>query len=131
MLTAGVCVLILFTGTSCAVTTANITVATMASEVDSVTQEAVIATDTFGQNTPEIFCSVEVANAPDETKLKGSWYYMEDGDTEIDSYTLDVEGTSVASMSLIKPTKGWPVGSYELRLYIDDKLEETKSFTVQ
>lgn len=33
--------------------------------------------------------------------------------------------------SLSKPTKGWPVGSYRVDLYIDDKVNETAHFEVE
>jgi len=33
--------------------------------------------------------------------------------------------------SLSKPTKGWPVGTYRVDLYIDDKVNETAYFEVE
>lgn len=132
MFVGALCAVFVFVGASCSFTTANLSDTTMAKEVDSETQEPLDSTDTFKANTPVIYCATKVSNAPPETMVKSVWRYTEPGsEQEIDSYTLEADGSAWAAFSLSKPDAGWPKGSYEVDLYIDDEIQETKNFTVE
>lgn len=90
---------------------------------------------TFNTDTPEIFCSVKVSNAPANSRARVDWIYRE-GELEgvsnyiIDTATVTTEGTGYVSFSLSIPDAGWPEGLYELVLYMDDKKMETVRFSV-
>ncbi len=90
---------------------------------------------TFATNTPEIFCSVKVSNAPAQSRARVEWIYRE-GELEgvkdylIDTSTVTTEGTRYIAFSLSIPDDGWPEGLYELVLYMDDKKMESVLFTV-
>jgi len=115
-------------------TTAKLTEGTMCLGVDSQ-NKPVNATDTFAVNTPEIFCSVKLSNAPDDTEVGSEWVYVKgevQGVTDyvIDTLVLPADGTQFLQFSLPRPDGGWPIGEYQLNLYIDGKEAVSLPFTV-
>lgn len=115
-------------------TSAKLSEATMCLGVDGE-NKPLNPTDTFGVNTPEIFCSVKLSNAPEDTEVGSEWIYVKGelsgyDNTTIDSLALPAEGTQYIQFSLPRPQSGWPVGEYELKLYIDGKEQVTLPFTV-
>jgi hypothetical protein len=115
-------------------TTAKLSEATMCLGVDGE-MKPLNPTDEFGVNTPEIFCSVKLSNAPDETEVASEWIYVQgeaEGVTDyvIDSVAVTTDGTRYLYFSLPRPDTGWPVGEYVLNLYIDEKEAVAVPFTV-
>ena len=115
-------------------TTAKLSEATMCLGVDAQTKP-LNPTDAFGVNTPEIFCSVKLSNAPDDTEILSEWVYVEgeaEGVTDyvIDTLPLTADGTRYLYFSMPRPDSGWPVGEYTLNLYIDGKEAVSVPFTV-
>jgi len=116
-------------------TTAKITDIVMAKGVDAE-KKPVSPTSTFTTDIPEIFCSAKMNNAPADTKVTGKWVYVSGeakdlSNFEIDSATLNIDGTAYFSMSLSRPTNGWPKGSYKLVYLIDGKEAGSAPFTIQ
>ncbi len=116
-------------------TTASLSEATMCLAVDSQSKP-VNPTTEFAPNSPEIFCSVKLSNAPGDTEVRSEWIYVRgelDGVTDytIDTLTISSEGTRYVEFSLGIPDNGWPVGEYMLMLYIDGKEKESLPFTVE
>lgn len=116
-------------------TTANITNIVMAKAVDAE-KKPVNPTSVFGTGTSEVFCSAKMNSAPEGTKVTGKWIYVSGElkdvtNYEIDSATLEIGGTAYFSMSLSRPTNGWPKGDYKLALAIDGKEAGSASFTIQ
>jgi hypothetical protein len=87
-------------------------------------------TTSYTQDQPFLFV-VEQANAPDDTKVKAVWYSVDASGTA----TQFVEKEMVTGGSPVKFTATnngpWPVGSYKVELYLNDKLNKTVEFTVQ
>lgn len=115
-------------------TTAKLSDATMCLGVDAE-MKPVNPTDTFGVNTPEIFCSMKLSNAPDETEILSEWIYVKGEAEGVEDYTIDsvgvtTDGTRYLYFSLPRPDAGWPVGEYLLNLYVDGKKQESVSFDV-
>jgi hypothetical protein len=127
---------VLSLGSECSAsfTTAKISQATMALSVDS-DGKPVNPTNKFYTDTPAIYCSVIVSNAPEQTEVTSVWVYVRgEADLEnyeIDSYGLTVEGTTYVYFYMNRPTNGWPAGEYKLVLYLDGKEETSVPFTVQ
>jgi len=114
--------------------TAGISDITMAKGVDAA-KKPVNPTSRFTTDTPEVFCSAKMNNAPPGTKVTGKWIYVsgelaEASGYEIDSATLEIQGTSYFSMSLSRPTNGWPKGIYAVVLLIDGEEAGSAPFTV-
>jgi hypothetical protein len=116
-------------------TTASLSDATMCLGVDSEAKP-LNPTDEFGVNTPEIFCSVKLSNAPDDTEISSEWIYVKGEVEGVEDYVIDTvplmaDGTQYLRFSPVTPpTDGWPVGEYELNLYVDGKKKVTVPFTV-
>jgi outer membrane usher protein FimD/PapC len=52
--------------------------------------------------------------------------------TKIDESTLEADQDDYyGAFSLSKPTAGWPVGSYHVDIYLNDKLATTAHFTIE
>lgn len=116
-------------------TTAKLSEATMCRSVDPQTKAPVDKTDVFSTDTPEIFCSVKLSNAP-ESKVTAKWIYVEGAaedlkNHQIDEYSLTTQGTGYISFSLTKPDKGFPKGTYLVKLLLDDKEKLSVPFTVE
>ena len=115
-------------------TTAALSEATMATGIDSESKP-VGATDVFDANTPEIFCSVKLSNAPSDTEVLSEWVYIK-GELEdvtdhvIDSFPVVTDGTRYLQFSMTRPDNGWPTGEYEMVLYVDGKEKVTLPFTI-
>jgi hypothetical protein len=119
---------------SASFTTAKISEATMALSVDS-NAKPVNPTNKFYVDSPAIYCSCKVSNAPEQTDVTSVWVYVRgEADLEnyeIDSYGMTVEGTTYLYFYMNRPTNGWPTGEYKLVLYLDGKEQTSLPFTVQ
>ena len=110
--------------------------ATTCESVNPETEEPVGKTDTFSPDTPEIFCSVKLSNAPSNTAISAEWRYVQ---TEaggenyllIDTWNRIAEGTRYISASITRPGAGWPEGNYQLHLSLNGQEASTVSFKVQ
>ena len=115
-------------------TTASLSEATMTTGVDADFRPLNV-TNTFAPDTPVIYCSVKLSNAPDDTEIRSDWIYIK-GELAlkehlIDSAILTAGGTQYLSESLTSPDEGWPRGDYKIVMYINDKEELTVPFSVQ
>lgn len=90
----------------------------------------------FETNTPQIYVSCELRNPPGETQVQFSWYYLQNGRTEIDAVILD-NGDEIGNVdmysTLSRPNNGWPKGDYEVVIKILDTEKDPviKSFYVR
>lgn len=107
--------------------TANIKDAYMARDSEGVDKTTVFA------QSDEFNCIVQVVNAPDDTDVKAVWYAVNAQDTDpnfkIDEYSLTT-GDAVIPFSLTNDSL-WPLGTYKVELYLNDKLESTVDFEVK
>jgi hypothetical protein len=82
--------------------------------------------------TQPFFCQVELANAPDDTKVKAAWTAVDvegaDANTAIDETEVESGGTVTFRLDNEGP---WPVGKYKVDLYLNDKLDRTLEFEVK
>jgi hypothetical protein len=125
---------------ACDFSTANIKGAEMGTGFDSGSKTVTGATNTFELAAPEIHTVVSVANAPSDTSVRAvltavdvtDMNGVQATDTQIteNSFTLASDGV-VDFKWTVPPTGEWPVGSYKVDLYLNDKLDRTLNFTVQ
>ena len=89
-------------------------------------------TTVFSQN-ETFYCTVELANAPDDTTVKASWTAVEvDGEqpnTFIDEAELTT-GSGILHFELSNDGL-WPVGKYKVDLFLNGELKRTLEFEVQ
>lgn len=107
--------------------TANIKDAKLARDYDGTQPTTVFAgNETF-------YLIVELANAPDDTKVKAAWTAVEvEGvapDTFIDEYEL-TSGSATLHFELSNDQL-WPTGKYKVDIYLNDELDQTLEFEVQ
>jgi len=123
---------LLFLVQSCSFTTANFKDLATASAIDSNNQPVTIVSE-FSPTTPTIYVTGVIANAASNTMIKAEWIFLDtDPITVITDYSILINDTTVNFyFELSKPTNNWPVGQYEVRLYIDDVLKDTVTFTVK
>lgn len=116
-------------------TTASLSEATMCQSVDK-DMRPVNAINVFNADTPKIFCSFKLSNAPPDTEIKAEWIYIE-GEVEglnnflIDDWSAITKGTHYISTSMTRPDDGWPRGEYKVALYIDGKEQLSVPFTIE
>jgi|GEM_PF-1324868 len=123
-------------GTGFSVTTASLSEATTTTAVDDVTKRPKDSTDMFSVQTQEIHCSVKLSNAPPDTKITGDWIYIEGAEPGLKNYTIysntiTADGTRYLDFSLIRPYNGWPVGDYQIIMYIDGTQKAAVPFYVR
>ena len=103
-------------------------------------QDAYLAADEEGTTPVKSFTQdqvfyaiVNMANAPDDTTLKATWYAVDAEGVEpnlmIDEVSL-TGGDGVYPFSL-ENNDLWPLGTYKVDLWLNDKLDRTLEFTVE
>jgi hypothetical protein len=117
------------------VSTATITNAVMAKEVQGDNFDPVGVTDTYPSDQPEFHAVVTVSNAPDDTVVKAVWVAVDVGsaaepNTTVDETEVTVEGSRNVDFTLTPAGGAWPPGSYKVDIYLNDKLDRTLNFTV-
>jgi len=117
----------LATGCSVNISTAHIKSAKLTVDKEGTQETAVFA------NNQTFYCIVQLANAPDDTKVKAEWTaVLVEGaapNTKIDAAEKTV-GDATLTFDLTG-TKPWPKGSYKVDLYLNDKLDRTLEFQVK
>ncbi|MGC8878313.1 MAG: hypothetical protein ACP5R2_03750 [Anaerolineae bacterium] len=108
--------------------TAKIAGAKLTTDKDGTQETVAFAPDqTF-------YCIVNLANAPEDTKLKAVWTAVEvEGEQPnvlIDQAETTAGGQNVFTFSL-NNDQPWPVGKYKVDLYLNDKLDRTLEFEVR
>ena len=77
--------------------------------------------------------TIYLANAPSDTVVKAVWTAVDvedvDPNTLIDESTL-TSGDAELTFNLTN-SQLWPVGSYKVELYLNDKLDRTLEYRVQ
>jgi hypothetical protein len=103
-----------------------------ASEINDKTYKPVNPTSSFTAETPKIYLTGSLSNAPDGTEIKAKWMYLDDDPAvEIDSATYEAKDSDTDfQFNLSIPDDGWPIGKYEVKLYINDKIDKAVKFEV-
>ena len=91
-------------------TTANLSEVMLAEGIGS-DGKPIGVTNVFEVDTPEIFCSAKLSNAPDDTEVLSEWVYVKGelaGVTGyvIDTFTLTTSGSSYLQFSMEIPDGG-------------------------
>lgn len=119
---------------ACSVTTANIDDVKVCTSISD--NQCPSDNPVFNTNTPEIFISCHLNNAPENTEVEFAWFYYGQQKIAIDAVKLS-SGSKIGTLnlqsSLSKPSNGWPQGKYEVVLSIVgfDKEPFVKTFSVQ
>jgi len=102
----------------------------IASQIDSVTNQPITLTNTFTPQSPIIYCTLNSKNEIG-TLVSVEWWYTTDN-ILITSYSINAEtDDDQFSFSLSRPDNGWPTGSYEVKVYVNDKYATSAKFKVE
>jgi hypothetical protein len=100
------------------------------------------AKDTFITSTPMIYYICSSDEVTKGQSIKSVWVADNTHNAAPDNYKIDekamlvsedlgVAQTFTTNFSISSPTAGWPIGSYHVDLYVDNKLIQTAKFTVK
>ena len=108
--------------------TAKIASAKMTADEAGMQQTTVFAQDqTF-------YCTAELANAPEDTKLKAVWTAVE-VEGEQPNLLLDQTEVTAGNQNVftfnMSNNQLWPTGKYKVDLYLNDVLDRTLDFEVR
>jgi hypothetical protein len=89
----------------------------------------------FTKSTPKLFATADLKNAPEGTKVKIDWKYLngEAGAAKmIDSVNLVTESNMTLITSYLESDKAWPTGNYEVvfTLGTDNSQPLKKQFSI-
>jgi hypothetical protein len=116
------------TAAQCSFSTANIAQAFMSEDPDGNTVTTVYQADAV------FYAIVDLANAPEETVVKASWYAVQAADTEpnlfIDEASITTSDGRLTFNLANQAGMLWPSGSYRVDLYLNDKLDRSLDFSV-
>ena len=89
------------------------------------------AAESFGTK-DTIYASVNTTGSGNAT-LKAKWTYRKGGQESLvkeDKQMIAPTGPATSEFHISKPD-GWPVGDYQVEIFVDDKSANTKTFTVK
>ena len=86
-------------------------------------------TDTFRPN-DTIYASVATEGSAANTKLRARWTYEDGQVVDEATHAIAPNSRERTEFHIAKPN-GWPVGKYQVEVFVDDRLAETKKFEVK
>ncbi len=116
--------------TSCSYSTATLTEAQTARAIHLESQAPTEPASTFSEEAQAIYAAAKLSYAPDGTKVKATFHYLENGDNEIASDEIEAGGERWLSFTLSPAATGWPLGQYEVRLYLNGDEVDRVPFNV-
>jgi hypothetical protein len=93
------------------------------------TFEPINPTTMFKTNAQAIHAAVSIQDAPANTFVSAKWYPPDQLPLEFNLPPVD--GTRWLDFRLDPPSEGFPTGEYKVEIYVNEKLVDTKTFTVQ
>lgn len=114
-----------------ALSTADVSVVkqvVLAEDADPTTFKPINPTTTFKAGAAFIHATVEAGDAPVNTVFRARWYPP--GQDPLD-FDLTTDGLRWLDFRLTPTPTGFPTGDYKVEIYVNDKLADTKTFTVE
>lgn len=93
------------------------------------TFEPVNPTNTFKKDAGAIHATVKIQDAPANTVISAKWYPPDQEPLEFNLPPVD--GTRWLDFRLTPTPNGFPGGEYKVEIFVNEKLVDTKTFTVQ
>jgi len=124
-------ILAVMNGGEISFSTANISKAYMASEINSQTSEPLTKTDVFPKRTTtRIYATAHAKNIPGKTKFSAVWYHIPSGSSLKSENDIIADKDMWLNFSLTNP-QGFVVGNYKVEILINDKVKKTLNFKVE
>jgi hypothetical protein len=92
-------------------------------------------TNDFLDSWGEIYCNVKVSDAPSDTQMKARWLFVKDKDEnwyneQIHEESIIVGGTTYLNFAPPQKSSEWPIGDYEVKLYLNGEEKATVPFKI-
>ena len=110
--------------------------ATICTSIDITTGKPLDRMEIVPNNEPTLFCSVKVSNADFGTKVTARWIYIKGELEGFQDKTLGERATKVEAREYIAfpisraGSKGFPIGEYCVKLFVEDKEQLSVPFKV-
>ncbi|MBP6716297.1 MAG: hypothetical protein KA205_05495 [Acidobacteria bacterium] len=114
----------------CSVSTASLSEEAMASAVNPETKAPIAQVTSFAPDASTIYATAKLTSAPEGTKVKAEFHYLEGGDRQIAQDEVTADGTRYVMFTLSPPTNGWPSGQYETRFFLNGKEGKRLPFNI-
>lgn len=114
----------------CSVSTASLSEEAMASAVNPETKAPVAQVTSFAPDASTIYATAKLTSAPEGTKVKAEFHFLEGGDRQIAQDEVAADGTRYVMFTLSPPTNGWPSGQYETRFFLNGKEGKRLPFNI-
>jgi len=105
------------------------------SDINQASGEPINVISEFKADTPSIYCAIQVKNIRGESEIKAEWVYESH---KLAESLLKIPGqryfyyTGPFYFELKKPKDAnWSAGSYQIKIYLGDKLEKIVNFKVK
>jgi len=93
----------------------------LADRADVIKNSAIGIMQAFSPETPIIFASVEVINAKKPKLIKIKWNFISTKGKiiPVNSSNFNVSGSKTILLSIKSPFTGWPIGNYEMQVFVN------------
>ena len=109
---------------------ASIDSITLSRDIDS-SYAPIDPAEVFPSGTSIVYVSIKINNMTPEDRLTVTWYYMETGEElNTNDYTTGETGSGYIGFS-ITSDNSFPSGNYNVEVYLNDELYETRGFSVE
>lgn len=112
------------------ISTARLSEGKMASAINPETKAPTAPASTFVSEAPAIYATAKLSNAPEGTKVKATFHYLESGERQIAEDEVQAGGSRYVAFTLSAPVTGWPAGQYETRFYLNGKEIQRQPFNI-
>jgi len=104
---------------------------TLSNKIDETTKQAAMAMNTFAAN-DTIYAVVDTIGSG-KTAIKTVWtYHKGDQTAPVGEAVQEIDATGPASTEFhISKPSGWPVGDYQVEVFVNDAPATTQKFTVK
>ncbi len=109
--------------------TAKITDLNTSTGINEQTSEPVDISSTFAPDSPVIYVTGIIRNAPQGTEIQAIWVHV-DSNSSLDGPVLQIEGSRWFSFALTKDVQDFPIGDYKVKILLDGKQVNTADFQV-
>ena len=122
--------LIIFLFPGCGMEPVSIESITLSQDVDD-SFAPIDPTEVFKTGTSTVYVSIKINNMTPGDKLTAIWYYMETGEElNTTDYAPGESGSGYIGFN-IQSDDSFPSGNYNVEVYLNEELYETKGFSVE
>ncbi len=110
-------------------TTARIMDLNTSTGINEQTSEPVDITDTFAPDSPVIYVTGTIRNAPQGTGIQAIWVHV-DSNSSVDGPVLQIEGSRWFSFVLTRGDRDFPIGNYQAKILLNGRQVRAVKFKV-